>query len=79
MEAFGYMGTKFVIIDSCSSCKHLFLDKLELGVMATLFAKTNKRTETRKIERASYQSDLVTTHVIQQAVQQAFIMGYILG
>lgn len=79
MEAYGYLGTKTVIIDSCTSCKHLFLDKLELGVMATLYAKTNKRAEIRKIERASIRSDLVGTHVMQEAVSRAFMLGYILG
>jgi|SaaInlStandDraft_1057018.scaffolds.fasta_scaffold101526_1 Zn-finger nucleic acid-binding protein len=79
MEAFGYLGTKIVVIDSCSKCKHLFLDKLELGVMAALYVKTNKITELRRTSRASFQNDLLSSHVYTQAVNQAFMMGFLLG
>jgi len=73
------MGSKTVIIDNCSDCWLLWVDALEIGTMALLYARTEKRSEYRELKSLSRQSDLVADYMIQNAVFEAFAYGYMMG
>ncbi len=53
MEHFGYMGTKWVLIDSCRSCNVLWLDTDELGMVSLLYARSLVLSE--RIQRDRYE------------------------
>lgn len=42
-EHFGYLGGTTVLIDTCGACDRTWLDPEELGAMALLWARTEKR------------------------------------
>ena len=79
MNHYGYMGANNVFIDSCSECWLIWLDPLEIGVMALLYKRTNNRDEYRRLQSISNETDIGTANVITQAVSQAFLICYILG
>lgn len=74
MNSFGYMGSNYVIIDNCIHCNLLWVDALELGAMALLYARTEKRSQYRELQSLSRQSDLLTEHLVRQAIIEAFIL-----
>ncbi|MFT7519683.1 MAG: Zn-finger nucleic acid-binding protein [Kiritimatiellia bacterium] len=48
MTTLAYMGTSLVQADRCSSCWHVSATADELGLMAALFLRTQKRTDRRQ-------------------------------
>jgi len=62
MHNYGYMGSSKVMIDLCTVCNWLWIDALELSIMAKLCVQTDKRVERR---RTSYTpTDIVGAHMI---------------
>lgn len=47
MEPFGYMGTTLVTLDRCNDDALLWIDADEIGALALLYLRTNKRTAAR--------------------------------
>lgn len=58
MESFGYMGTKLVTADRCSPCAVIWTDPEELGTMALLYLRTNKRTLARDEKTRKFGQEL---------------------
>ena len=78
MERYGYLGDRRVMIDGCARCERLWLDADELGAMARLHAQLDRRRERRALS-ATAPADVVGTHMVTQAVQQALLIGFVLG
>ncbi|MBI4614479.1 MAG: zf-TFIIB domain-containing protein, partial [Planctomycetes bacterium] len=45
MENHPYMGTNLVRIDTCYSCRQVWLDTDEVGTMSLLYARTSRQEE----------------------------------
>lgn len=58
MESFGYMGTRLVIADRCGPCAQIWTDPDELGTMALLYLRTNKRALERNQKTQQYAREL---------------------
>lgn len=58
MEAFGYMGTRLVILDRCPPCHALWIDGRELAAMCVLYARTERRSHDRRAAQRSDMEDL---------------------
>ncbi len=52
MDHYGYMDTKWVMIDSCRACDVMWLDTDELGMVSLLYTRSKMRAE--KIHGAAY-------------------------
>lgn len=77
MERHGYMGSKQLLMDSCPDCTMIWLDKDELGAMASMYVRFDKNMRTM---RMSYMpTDIVGVHMMSQRIASAFLMGFILG
>ena len=78
MDNYGYMGSSKVIIDCCKKCNSLWIDALEIAVMAKMYVVSSKRSQ--YLQNTSYQgSDLFGVHTYTQAVTNAFFLGFMLG
>lgn len=77
MERHGYMGSKQLMMDSCPSCTLVWLDPGELSTMVSMYVRLDKNLANMKM---AYQpSDLVGLQMTLRAVEQAFLMGFVLG
>lgn len=78
MENFGYMGTNTIMLDRCAKDWVVWIDPAELGAMAVLFARTNKRTDAR---HQFYQQELrdMTRRVDRLLVARALASGFASG
>lgn len=77
-EYYGYMGSQKVMIDYCPTCKALWIDPLEFGVMAQMYLKVGK-IRLRERELNSGRADIVGAYATSQAISGAFLLGFTLG
>ena len=77
MERYGYMGSHRVMIDGCEDCNALWIDALELAAMAKMSVRLDKNME--RFRLSDRPADIVTVHMIMQAVSSAFLTGFVLG
>lgn len=77
MDYYGYMGSNKVMIDCCTECNWLWVDAMEFSAMAKMYIQTEKSVERT---RSSYKpADIVSVHMITQAVAGAFLMGFVMS
>ncbi len=77
MEHYGYMGSHKVMLDSCNQCNTVWVDALELAVMAQMRIRLDKNIE--KFHAAHQPSDIVGLSMTIKAVEAAFLSGFVLG
>jgi len=77
MERYGYMGSHRVMIDGCHACNALWLDALELAAMAKMSVRLDKNMERLRLSHRP--ADIVSMNMILNAVESAFLMGFVLG
>lgn len=76
MEHYGYMGDKHILIDSCSACKHVWVDAEELAGMSLLHARSERLADRRRMQAQRTQrrrGDLVDSHMIARAVEAGLL------
>ncbi|MFT4627084.1 MAG: Zn-finger nucleic acid-binding protein [Myxococcota bacterium] len=78
MANFGYMGMNSIMIDRCPEDWLVWIDPDELGAMAVLFARTEKRTNAR---HSFYEEELagMNRRVDRLLVQRAIADGFAAG
>ena len=77
MERYGYMGSHRVMIDGCQACNALWIDALELAAMAKMSVRLDKNME--RFRLSDRPTDIVTAHMMTEAVSGAFLLGFVLG
>lgn len=77
MERHGYMGSSQLLMDSCSTCRWVWLDAEELATMVSMYVRFDKNME--NFRKSYHPADIVTAHMILQAVAAAFLTGFVLG
>lgn len=85
MENYGYMESRFVMIDACHTCKVVWMDTNELGAMCVQFARTQKRLnyahlqeERRIIESLRLSDSLAVAKIVENHLLYGFVIGKIL-
>ena len=78
MEHYGYLGSNWVMIDSCKTCHVLWLDTDELGMMSLLYARSQMRSE--QIHKDRYVPPSLAPRIranrLGGVVQQALMGGF---
>jgi len=58
LTRFGYLGTSLVYPSRCGGCQVIWADPGELGVMALLYARTERRVSDGRAQEAQWQEAL---------------------
>lgn len=58
MENYGYMETRFVIIDACWKCMVLWIDADELGPMSWIHARSQMHSDDIQKKTKQFQGDI---------------------
>ena len=58
MDNYGYMETRFVMIDACRNCMVLWIDADELGPMSWIHARSRMRAEHIQKKTKEFQDDI---------------------
>ena len=61
MNHYGYMDTKWVMMDACSACNVLWLDTDELGMVSLLYARSQVLSE--RIQRDRYEPPSLASRI----------------
>ncbi len=78
MEHYGYMGDRHIMIDSCSACRHMWVDAEELGGMSLLYARGERFGADRRARDQSRAGDfysLFDSHVLRVALEIGLLAG----
>ncbi|MFH1500289.1 MAG: zf-TFIIB domain-containing protein [Verrucomicrobiota bacterium] len=76
MEHYAYMGDKHIMIDSCSACKHIWVDAEELAGMSLVHARSERLSDRRRTQAqrtATRRHGLVDSHMIARAVEAGLL------
>lgn len=78
MTAFGYMGTQLVHLNRCSPCEVVWMDVQEMGVATMLYARTNKRSDSRSTGAGGQEEFFRMMHAMLQGQRNSNRVGMVL-
>jgi Zn-finger nucleic acid-binding protein len=76
MDHYGYMDTKWVMIDACRSCHLMWLDTDELGLMSLMYARSRMRAQ--QIHKNRYEPPSLTPNIRANRLG-SLIVGFLGG